>query len=78
MNVNINKHYLVPKHVKISESEKKQLLEKYNINPKSLPKILKEDPGIIALHLKSGEIVKIVRKSKTAGETVYYRVVING
>lgn len=76
MAFDINKHFLVPKHTKISEAEKKKLLETYNINFTALPKILKDDPAIAKLNLKAGDVVKIERESKTAGNTVYYRVVI--
>lgn len=71
-------HNLVPKHVKLSDNEVKKLLEKYNITVKELPKILKEDPAIGELNTKPGEVIKIIRKSRTAGEATYYRVVVNG
>ena len=74
----VNKHFLVPKHSKASEAEVKKLFEKYHINSISLPKILREDPAIIKLNLTAGDIVKIERNSKTAGKTIYYRVVIEG
>ena len=73
----ITKHGLVPKHIKLSDKDKKQLLEKYNITLNELPKILANDPAIKDLGLKTGDIVKIERKSKTAGEYDYYRGVIN-
>ena len=73
----ITKHSLVPKHTKLSDKEKKQVLEKYNITLNELPKILASDPAIKDLGLKLGDIVKIERKSKTAGEYDYYRGVIN-
>lgn len=69
--------YLVPKHIKLSKAEKKKLLEKYNITVKELPKILKTDPAIAELQAKEGEVIKIIRKSKTTGETVYYRGIVN-
>ena len=74
----IENHSLVPKHSKLSEKETKDLLEKYNITIKELPRIIKKDPSITNLNVKSGDIIKIVRKSPTAGEAIYYRRVING
>ena len=74
----IENHSLVPKHSKLSEKETKDLLEKYNITIKELPRIIKKDPSITNLNVKSGDIIKIVRKSPTAGEAIYYRCVING
>lgn len=75
--LDVSKHVLVPKHVKISEKEKKELLEKYNITLRELPKILKKDPAIKHINLKQGDIVKIIRKSQTAGESVFYRGVVD-
>ena len=78
MTFKVNTHQLVSKHQKVSDSEKKSLFGRYNIDYKSLPRISREDPAIIHLNLKHGEIVKIERESKTAGRTAYYRVVVDG
>ena len=67
------KHELVPKHGVLSEKEKKQLVEKYSIGLKEVPKILVKDPAIQNLKVKEGDIIKITRISPTAGEAVYYR-----
>ena len=71
----IDKHILTPKHSKIGEREKASLLDKYNINSKELPKIIKTDSAIKDLDAKTGDIIKITRKSPTAGEFIFYRVV---
>lgn len=73
----VTKHVLVPKHTKLSEREKKQLLEKYNITVKQLPRISKKDPAIQHLDVKPGDVIKIHRESKTAGKTEFYRSVAN-
>ena len=73
----IGKHDLIPKHSKITDKEKKQLIEKYSISSlKEFPKILKNDPGLQGLNVKVGDIIKITRHSPT-GESTYYRVVIS-
>ncbi|MDH5461481.1 MAG: DNA-directed RNA polymerase subunit H, partial [Candidatus Bathyarchaeota archaeon] len=36
------------------------------------------DPAVIAIGAKSGDIVRIVRKSPTAGEYIAYRYVVEG
>jgi len=77
MTFNITKHKLVPKHSKLSESEKEKVLEAYGITIKQLPKISKEDPAIKSFDVKNGDIIKIERPSKTAGTAIYYRVVIS-
>jgi DNA-directed RNA polymerase subunit H (RpoH/RPB5) len=75
--VNISKHQLVPKHVKLSEKEKQKLFEAYHISLKELPKISIKDPVIQELEPKEGDVIKIIRKSPTAGETFFYRGVID-
>lgn len=74
----VEKHFLIPKHSKLSEKDKKSLFEKYHIDPACLPKILASDPAIINLGLKPGDIVKIERESPTSGKTNFYRCVIDG
>ena len=69
----ITKHVLVPKHAKLSEKEKDELFKRYNITLRELPKILKDDPALASLDVKPGDVIKITRKSPTAGESVFYR-----
>lgn len=64
---------LVPEHVKLSETEKKKLFEKYNVSIRELPKISRKDPAIVNLNTKPGDVIKIIRKSQTAGEAIFYR-----
>ncbi len=75
--IDVKKHLLVPKHTKVSDKEKKELLEKYNISINELPKIRKKDPVIKELEPKAGDIIKIIRKSPTSREMVFYRGVVN-
>lgn len=75
MTFDATKHILVPKHTKLSDSEKNKLLEKYNVDTFSFPKISINDSAIAKLGVKLGDLIKIERKSKTAGVTAYYRVV---
>ena len=73
----IGKHTLIPKHSKVSDKEKKQLMETYNVSSlKEFPKIYKNDPGLQGLNVKVGDIVKISRTGPT-GESAYYRVVVS-
>ena len=73
----IEKHDLIPKHAKLGEKEKKDLLEEYKITILELPKIQKNDPSLQKLDVKPGDVVKIIRPSQTAGESMYYRCVTN-
>ena len=42
-----------------------------------LPKIRKDDPAIAKLNADANDVIKILRKSPTAGEAVFYRGVAN-
>jgi len=68
---------LVPKHEKVSDKEKEEVLKKYNVSLDMLPKISKKDPGIKDLTVKPGDMIKVTRKSQTSGENVFYRSVVN-
>lgn len=71
----VDKHILTPKHSKLGEREKAHIFEKYHVTSKELPKIAKTDAAIKDLDAKQGDIIKIIRKSQTAGDAVFYRVV---
>lgn len=74
----ISKNILVPKHIKIKESEHKPLLDKYNISLRQLPRILLSDPAIQSLEPKIGDIIKIERNSPTQEKTIIFRRIVNG
>jgi DNA-directed RNA polymerase subunit H len=76
--IDIDKHQLVPKHIILSEEEKAEVLKKYKASLRQFPRILISDPAIADKNPKVGDLVKIIRNSPTAGETVYYRVVVKG
>jgi DNA-directed RNA polymerase subunit H len=69
-------HALVPKHEILEEDEKEQLLAKYRVHPYQLPQISSSDPAVKAIGAKPGDILRIIRKSPTAGEHLAYRYVI--
>ena len=70
-------HILVPEHTKITEKEKEELFKYHNVTIKELPKILISDPAIRHLDVKENDVIKITRKSLTAGTAEFYRGVIN-
>jgi DNA-directed RNA polymerase subunit H len=72
----VTKHILVAKHSKLGEKERKELFQKFAADLRNLPRILSTDPAIEGLDVKEGDVIKILRKSETAGETVYYRRVV--
>ena len=75
MELDITKHQLVPKHSKLSDSDKQKLLEKYAVSIRELPRITRKDALAVKLGAKGGDIIRIERVSPTAGLSYYYRVV---
>ncbi|HIK00752.1 TPA: DNA-directed RNA polymerase subunit H [archaeon] len=69
-------HEFIPKHELITEEEVAKLLEEYPIRKDQLPKIFRNDPAIRHLSAKRGDVIRIIRKSPTAGRAVYYRIVV--
>ena len=69
-------HTYVPKHEIIDKKEAEEVLQKFNCKPTELPLIFVNDPAIIGLGVKPGDMIKITRKSGTSGESLYYRYVV--
>lgn len=73
---NIFNHQLVPKHEILPKEEAEELLKLYRIKPYKLPRIKSSDPVVMLIGAKPGDILKITRKSLTAGDYVTYRHVV--
>ena len=69
-------HVDVPKHEIMTRKDSEEVLEKYHFKTTDLPLIFANDPAIIGLGVKPGDMIKITRKSATAGESLYYRYVV--
>ncbi len=73
---NVFDHDFVSKHEILTPEERKKILEEYKVQPYQLPRIKASDPAIIAVGANPGDIVKVIRKSPTAGKYVAYRYVV--
>jgi DNA-directed RNA polymerase subunit H len=82
LKIDIQQHDLVPKHEVISESEKELLQQNSDFDINNLPKIKINDPVVKELDktskISAGDVLRITRNSKTAGEFISYRIVIEG
>lgn len=74
---NIHEHTLVPPHRVISDDERSVIKTKYNITTDTqFPDISRFDPVAQAICLRPGQICEITRPSKTAIQSIYYRLCI--
>ena len=75
LTINLTKHILVPKHVKINtEKQQKLLLDKLKITKNMMPVILRTDAMAKYIRMCPGDICEIHRKSKQTGVSKFYRV----
>ena len=72
----VTDHFLVPKHELMTPDESREVLSRYNATPHQFPFISSTDATAKSIGAKAGDFVRITRKSETAGETVYYRFVV--
>ena len=69
-------HDLVPQHILLTKEETQDLMDKYQITVIDLPQIFEKDPIAIAIGAKEGDVIKIIRDSKTTVKSIdYYRYV---
>lgn len=78
LQLNVLKHRLVPKHVKLSALEKTELYQTLNIEEdKQLPEISRFDPVAKTLFLRPGEVCRITRFDKISYTNEFYRVCVS-
>ena len=74
---NILNHVLVPPHRILLEPEVAEVMRKYNItDKKQFPDISRFDPVARVICLRPGQVCHIIRDSKTAIQTNYYRICV--
>tara|TARA_Y100000361_G_C11114570_1_gene319593 strand:+ start:306 stop:926 length:621 start_codon:yes stop_codon:yes gene_type:complete len=72
---NILNHVLVPKHRVLNDEETKIFKQRYNISDNSqIPDISRFSPVAQVIGMRPGQICEITRSSKTAIDTLFYRV----
>ena len=77
---NVLMHELVPEHHVVHEKDETDILKKLKVSKDQLPKIRRTDPVIAQLEeilgeIREGRMIKIIRKSLTAGVSVAYKVI---
>ncbi|KAK4485510.1 hypothetical protein RD792_008152 [Penstemon davidsonii] len=73
--VNITKNEMMPKHKVLSDEEKKDLLEKYKIDEKLVPRMSEKDAIARYYRLEKGQIVKTTYSGELTQLYVTYRCV---
>ena len=71
---NIFEHNYVPKHIILNDNEISTFKKRFNIiDDSKIPEISRFDPVALALMMRPTEICKIIRSSKTAITSEFYR-----
>jgi len=73
----VKDHESVPEHILLSPEETEEVLKRYEIEAPQLPKIHVNDPAAKEIGAKVGDIIRIIRRSPTAKQSIFYRLVID-
>ncbi|KAL9237923.1 hypothetical protein vseg_012416 [Gypsophila vaccaria] len=73
--VNITKHVLKPRHRVLTAKEKEELLKKYNLEEKQLPRMSVKDAIARYYGLEKGQVVKVMYTGEITQSHVTYRCV---
>jgi DNA-directed RNA polymerase subunit H len=73
--VDVSQHELVPEHTVIEDERLDEVLAEYNIDRTDLPKIKRTDPALPD-EAAVGDVIKIVRDSRTTDRATVYRLVV--
>jgi len=76
LSYDVFKHELVPKHIRLKPEQAKDVLGRFHIKPFQLPYIKSSVPAARTVGAKPGDIIKVIRRSATAGESDFYRYVV--
>ena len=73
--VDVSQHDLVPDHSVVDEDDLEAVLDEYDIKRTDLPKIKRADPALPD-DAEEGDVVRIVRDSRTTDQAIVYRLVV--
>ncbi|AQL42419.1 DNA-directed RNA polymerase subunit H [Halorientalis sp. IM1011] len=73
--VDVSEHELVPEHNVLDDEDLEDVLQEYNIDRTDLPKIKRADPALPD-EADVGDVIEIVRDSRTTDQAVVYRLVV--
>jgi DNA-directed RNA polymerase subunit H len=73
--VDVSEHELVPEHRVLSEEDLEDVLTEYEIDRTDLPKIKRTDAALPD-DAEVGDVIEIVRDSRTTNRAVVYRLVV--
>jgi len=73
--VDVSQHDLVPDHSVVDDESLDDVMEEYGIEPTDLPKIKRTDPALPD-DAEVGDVIEIVRDSRTADTATVYRLVV--
>ena len=73
--VDVSQHTLVPEHAVLEEDDLEAVLDEYGIERTDLPKIKRSDPALPE-DAEIGDVVEIVRDSRTTDTATVYRLVV--
>ncbi|ELY46628.1 DNA-directed RNA polymerase subunit H [Natronorubrum sulfidifaciens] len=73
--VDVSQHELVPEHTVLEDDVLEGVLSEYDIDRTDLPKIKRTDAALPD-DAEAGDVVKIVRNSRTTDQAIIYRLVV--
>jgi DNA-directed RNA polymerase subunit H len=73
--VDVSQHELVPEHSIVDEERLDEVLDEYDVDRTDLPKIKRTDPALPD-EAEVGDVIRIVRDSRTTDQAVVYRLVV--
>ena len=74
--LDVQEHFLVPFHEIMKQKDVEALLKRYECTLNDLPKVKDTDMMVLKIGARAGDVLRITRKSQTAGEAKYYRLVV--